>query len=250
MHPPEVKAAALELVAQGLNDCEISRRLGVPRRTILDWRRPTYVPKSDRETCPRCWRWTPAIRFTDDDYAEFLAMYLGDGCISEHPRTARLRIALDARYPHIIADGHALLERCFPKNPVDEVAAHGGSCIHLSVYSSHLPCVLPQHGRGRKHDRQIVLEPWQRRIVEKSPWPFLRGFIRTDGCVFVNRTGRYEYLSYDFANKSNDIVALFSSACDLVGVRYRPTQWNGCWHVRINRRESVTLMLEHVGLKE
>jgi hypothetical protein len=28
MRPPEVKAAALELVAQGLNDCEISRRLG------------------------------------------------------------------------------------------------------------------------------------------------------------------------------------------------------------------------------
>jgi hypothetical protein len=28
MHPPEVKARALELVAQGVNDCEISRRIG------------------------------------------------------------------------------------------------------------------------------------------------------------------------------------------------------------------------------
>jgi hypothetical protein len=38
-------APRLALVEQGLNDCEISRRLGFPRRTILDWRRPTYVPR-------------------------------------------------------------------------------------------------------------------------------------------------------------------------------------------------------------
>jgi hypothetical protein len=45
MHPPHVRAAALALIEQGLNDCEVSRRLGIPRRTILDWRRPTYVPR-------------------------------------------------------------------------------------------------------------------------------------------------------------------------------------------------------------
>lgn len=43
MHPPHVRAAALALVDQGLNDCEISRRLGIPRGTIRDWRRPTYA---------------------------------------------------------------------------------------------------------------------------------------------------------------------------------------------------------------
>jgi hypothetical protein len=45
MYPPEVRAKALELVAAGLNDCEIARRLGILRRTILDWRRPTYVSR-------------------------------------------------------------------------------------------------------------------------------------------------------------------------------------------------------------
>jgi hypothetical protein len=31
MHPPEVRAQALALVEAGLNDCQISRRLGIPR---------------------------------------------------------------------------------------------------------------------------------------------------------------------------------------------------------------------------
>ena len=82
MHRPEVRAAALDLIAQGLNDCEVSRRLGVPRRTILDWRRPSYVRRTNAEVCPRCWRPAKPMRFTAEDYSELLAMYLGDGCIS------------------------------------------------------------------------------------------------------------------------------------------------------------------------
>src|SRR4051794_22870142 len=99
MHPPEIRAEALALVERGLNDCEISRRLGVPRRTILDWRRPTYVPKTPSATCPRCWQAGKGMQFTAEDYAELLGLYLGDGCISEGPRTQRLRLYLDAKYP-------------------------------------------------------------------------------------------------------------------------------------------------------
>ncbi len=46
MHPLHVRAEALALIEQGLNDCEVSRRIGIPRRTILDWRRPTYIPRN------------------------------------------------------------------------------------------------------------------------------------------------------------------------------------------------------------
>ena len=82
MHPPHVKQAALDLIAAGLNDCEVSRRLGVPRRTIMDWRRPTYQSRNDYavETCPRCWRAAKPMRFSEQDYAELLGIYLGDGC--------------------------------------------------------------------------------------------------------------------------------------------------------------------------
>jgi len=192
-------------------------------------------------------------RFSDADYAELLAMYLGDGCVSDHPRTQRLRIVLDRKYPQIIADTRGLLERCFPSNRVEAIGAPG--CIHVAIYSSHLGCLFPQHGPGPKHARPIVLEGWQEERVRLAPWPFIRGCIRTDGCCFINRTDihrpkPYEYLSYQFSNKSEDIVGLFVRACEQVGVHTRANRGpRGHWAVRINRRASVALMLAEVGTK-
>jgi Homeodomain-like domain len=265
MHPPEVQAAALELVAQGVNDCEISRRLGIPRRTILDWRRPTYVPRNPeipRGTCPRCWRTAKPVRFTSEDYSELLGLYLGDGCISKGPRTQRLRIHLDTKYPKMNREIGALLERCFPENTVGKVApgpsgwSERSDCLLVfSVYSNHLSCLFPQHGPGRKHERRIELERWQTELVALAPWGLIRGLIRSDGCAFINRTDvhrakPYEYLSYDFSNKSKDIIDLFVDACDRVSVFTRVTHGKtGRWSVRIDRRDSVALMVQHVGLK-
>jgi hypothetical protein len=121
----------------------------------------------------------------------------------------------------------------------------------VSVYSSHLGCLIPQHGSGPKHLRSIELEPWQTEALAAAPWPFIRACIRTDGCVFVNRTGPYSYLSYDFTNMSEEIVSLFVGCCDRVGVetRVRQDARQGIWRVRINRRASVARMAAHVGVK-
>jgi Homeodomain-like domain/LAGLIDADG-like domain len=246
MHPNAVRQEALELIATGLNDCEVARVLGLPRTTVRDWRRPTYEAKTASVICPRCWRAVRRrITFTDADYAELLGLYLGDGHIVRTGRSDRLRVFLDARYVEIVSDLRALLTRCFPGSGVGLGRSAKGTTAIVSLYCTHLACLFPQHGPGRKHDRRIELEGWQRAIVERQPWPFLRGLIRSDGCVFVNRTGRYEYVSYDFTNHSADILRLFADACDLVGVEYRAYRKR----VRIYRRGSVALMLEHVGLK-
>jgi hypothetical protein len=180
------------------------------------------------------------------DYAEILGLYLGDGHILRVGRSHRLRISLDARYPVIVEDAHALLGRVFPRNAVGEAVRDGGSCRVVSVNHRHLPCLFPQHRAGtRKHERPIVLEPWQSAAVNAAPWRFLRGCVRSDGCVFVNRTGRYEYVSYDFSNRSADILDLFAWACGLVGVELRRYEHR----IRIYRRGSVALMLDHVGTK-
>jgi hypothetical protein len=121
--------------------------------------------------------------------------------------------------------------------------------VVVSLYSSHLYCVFPQAAEGKKHERRILLEPWQQSVVERAPWGLIRGLIRSDGCSFVNRTGPYKYLSYDLSNKSSDIIELFTMACSLVGVEYRVTCWRGKFSVRINRRKRVCLMLAEVGVK-
>src|SRR3954470_12049401 len=60
LHTETARQAALALIAAGINDCEIARRLGLPRTTIRDWRRPPYVAKA-REACLRCWGLTRPV---------------------------------------------------------------------------------------------------------------------------------------------------------------------------------------------
>jgi hypothetical protein len=249
MHPPEVKQAALALIAAGHHDCEVSRRTGIPRRTIGEWRHPRYQPQA-RDICPRCWCPVAPMRFDSADYAALLALYLGDGWISTGPRTDRLRIVMDDRYPGLIERVRALVDGCFVGNRVAVVPGSRGKCSVVSVYSRHLTCLFPQHGPGKKHTRPIALEHWQEAHVSRAPWAFLRGCIWSDGCVFINRTGRYRYESYHFSNRSKAIAGLFFETAKSLGMRPRlSSEARGLHHVRLNRREDVALMLAQVGRK-
>ena len=245
MHPVQLRETALRLVEQGVNDCEIARRLDIPRTTVRDWRKPRYVPRAPRAICPRCWRRASQMVFSDEDYAELLGLYLGDGHITPMARTERLRISLDAKYPVMNAEIEALLRRCFPGNRVGRMVVDDGSCVVIFVYNGHLSCLFPQAGPGRKHERSVALEEWQIDRLLAAPWAFLRGCIRSDGCAFINRTGPYEYLSYAFTNLSGDIRNMFVAACLFLDLDVRPGRKN----IRINRRASVARLLEHVGVK-
>lgn len=248
MYSSSTPEYALALLDHGFNDCEVARKLNVPRSTVRCWRvRREQSSVASWPTCPRCWRRASRpVRFTDTDYSELLGLYLGDGHIARAGRTHRLRLFLDSSYPGIIEDARRLIGRCFAANDVGLVHADDGATTILSLYCSHLICLFPQHGPGKKHERPIRLEPWQRRRIEAAPWAFLRGCIRSDGCVFINRTGPYSYLSYDFSNRSTEILALFASTCELAGVACRVYPKR----VRICQRKSVELLVANVGVKQ
>jgi len=95
------------------------------------------------------------------------------------------------------------------------------------------------------HLRSLALESWQAELVAAAPWRFIRGCIRSDGCVFINRTGPYEYLSYGCANYSQDLLELLESTCLSVGLRPR----RSTRAIRLNRRVDVARLLEYVGRK-
>jgi hypothetical protein len=245
LRPLETRDEALRLVATGLNDCEIARRLDLPRTTVRDWRKPRYVPRRSMSSrCPLCGDRSRPIALAAEPYAELFGLYLGDGHITDFARTQRIRLFLDARYPTIVDDAEHLIRTMLPGNRVGRMAAEEGRMAVVWSYSSHLSCLFPQHGDGKKHDRPIVLEPWQRELVAAAPWALLRGLIRSDGCVFVNRTGRYEYLSYEFANLSSDILDLCEETSHGVGLR--PRRYARA--LRFYRRDCVAL-LHHVGTK-
>jgi hypothetical protein len=99
---------------------------------------------------------------------------------------------------------------------------YGERCVEVSSYWKHWPCYFPQHGPGPKHQREIVLSGWQRRIVDQHVEPFLRGLIHSDGTriVTTERKGRYVRRAprYGFSNRSEDILGMFRGACELAGV--------------------------------
>ena len=184
-------------------------------------------------------------------YAYLFGMYLGDGSVSRHARGVfRLRIYLDHSYPAIVRECADAMAATLPHNriAVDRLTKQGVD--EVSSYSKHWPCLLPQHGSGMKHTREIRLADWQREIVDRHPWRFLRGLIHSDGCRFTNPVRHpkktYRYPRYTFTNHSDDIRRLFCEACDAVGVEWR--QMNR-WNISVARRDSVALMDRFIGPK-
>jgi hypothetical protein len=182
-------------------------------------------------------------------YVYLLGVYLGDGCVTTLKHgNATLRVYCDTAYPGIVESIAGAIEAVRGREPW--LGLHGDNCRVLASYWRHWPCLFPQHGPGRKHTRPIRLAPWQRALIERDPRPMLRGLIETDGWRGLNRVfvkGRwYEYPRYQFSNRSDDIRGIFTWACDLIGVEWRP--WTR-WHISVARRDSVALLDEFIGPK-
>ena len=205
-------------MSDGYTASEIARLTGIPRSTIRDWRNgrlPTYPTE---HSC------LPAhIAALDErSYAYLLAMYLGDGCISSCARTTRLRVTLDAAYPGIVGECAAAIGAVVPGKRASVWQRRDAQCVDVSTYWNHWPCLLPQHGAGPKHRRRIELVDWQQEIVGRHTRAFLRGLIHSDGAriVATERKGAYVRRAprYCFSNRSEDILALFRTACEALDI--------------------------------
>jgi hypothetical protein len=247
MRTPEEVRLVGSLVAAGLNDCEITRRTGIPRLTVKDWRRGLR-PNFDRYAL-----WPPGSEPTLDDSAEpaysyVLGMYLGDGDLSRLSRAYRLRITLDGIYPAIVAECKAALEAVIPNRV--SVQPTSSRAVFVSAYSNGWPHLLPQHGPGPKHLRHIDLADWQRRITHRYPEALIRGLIHSDGCRNINTVRHpdktYAYPRYQFSNRSDDIRAIFCEHLDLLGIPWRRMNR---WNISVARREGVARLDEFVGPK-
>jgi hypothetical protein len=100
-HPVDVVTQSLELAGHGLSTSEVARRVGVPRATVRDWLagRVTARYEAGGTACTTC-RGVHDLDALSAAYVYLLGVYLGDGCLSAHPRGVfKLRISLDARYP-------------------------------------------------------------------------------------------------------------------------------------------------------
>jgi hypothetical protein len=247
MRAPDEVDLVLGLVAAGLTDTEIAHRTGVPRRTVLDWRRGR-IPRASISPCT----FAEHLPLPEPQYAYLLGLYLGDGCLSatHRPGVWRLRIFADSRYPGIVEECAAAMQAVFPRQRANRLERRVSRCIEISMYSAHWLCLFPQHGPGRKHHRAIELATWQLQIVQQTREQLLRGLIHSDGCRIVaheRQAGRErDAPRYSFSNRSEDIKRLFCESCDALGIRWtRPSDRE----IAIYRLESVARMDQFVGPK-
>ncbi|MDX3729055.1 helix-turn-helix domain-containing protein [Streptomyces caniscabiei] len=246
MYDVGTRKLALALVGQGRSLNSVSRETGISRAAIRSWQQRL-------EPLPRMAPCDPGPPADDGAYAYLLGLYLGDGCISAHPRSGYyLRIACADAWPGLMRQCREAIAKVRPGVGVYSLQKEGYSMV--TSYSRHWPLLFPQHGPGKKHERPIVLVPWQRAIVDTHPWEFIRGLIHSDGCRITNWTTRvvggerkrYEYPRYFFTNVSGDILRLFTATLDQVGVDWKLANAR---NVSIARKASVALMDTHVGPK-
>ncbi|PJM94610.1 helix-turn-helix domain-containing protein [Streptomyces sp. CB01373] len=257
MYDVSTRKRALSLVHQGRSLNSVSRETGVSRATIRAWQtRAEPLHRNRAMSCPRC-RDAPWEPEEITAYTYLLGLYLGDGCVSSLRRGVHfLRITCADAWPGLIEACAEAMQRVRPDNKVFRVQRQG--CQNVTCYSKHWPCLFPQHGPGKKHERRITLEPWQQEMVDTHPWEFVRGLIHSDGCRITNWTTRlvggerkrYEYPRYFFTNTSADIVRLFTDTLDKVRVEWKPLhQSRAAVTISVARKASVALMDAHVGPK-
>ena len=245
-HPTDVVARSLQLAGNGLSASEVARQVGVPRATVRDWL-DGRLPRGyghDRTGCGAC----GGLHDLDDlpaSYVYLLGMYLGDGCLSAHPRGVyKLRISLDARYPGIAEECEQAIRTVMPRNRIGRVGY--GTWDELYSYSKSWACLFPQHGAGRKHERQIALVDWQKRLVARWPALLLRGLIQSDGCRFQNTGRGWSHPRYSFANSSEDIKRIFCEACNLMGLHWTRS---GAKTIYVSRKADVATLDRFIGPK-
>lgn len=150
-----------KLFDAGLNNCEVARETGIPLSTVRGWRhrRTERSRTAPADGCTKCGgRKHDFGALPSAAYAYLLGQYLGDGSITRTGRSMDLRIFCCDDYPEIMDEAARAIVAVLPGTKVGRVQRVG--CTTVRSYSRQWPCLLPQHGPGRKHDREIRLTDW------------------------------------------------------------------------------------------
>lgn len=239
------------MINAGVPFGEVCRIIGLPRGTVAHWfhgerarRWSAHPPEPSR--CPRC-RPKPEFPNDQESYAYLLGLYLGDGHLVTTAKVPVLRISCTATWPGLITECETAMLAVLAKK-VQRVRQTG--CVNVQSYSNHWPCLLPQHGPGRKHERPIQLTDWQQPVIDDHPGRFLRGLFHSDGCRVTNKVTRagktYCYPRYMFSNESRDIMELCQRSLDRLGLRWRMCRRN---LLSVARRDDVAQLDQYVGPK-
>jgi hypothetical protein len=248
MYTQERRLQALDLLGQGASLSAVSVATGVSRAALRAWRDHGVDPR----TAGTCWVCAGSGPADPAGYAGLLGYYLGDGCLSPSRSVYALRVSCDQAYPGIVEDVARAIQSVRAGARVQRVSAPG--VVVVQSYWKHWPCLFPQHGPGRKHERELGMAAWQWVVVEAHPADFLRGLFHSDGCRVNNWARRpvagepktYRYPRWQFTNVSEEILGWCGDALDPVDVPWRRSNAKT---LSVSTRAGVARLDELVGPK-
>jgi hypothetical protein len=249
MRPADDVRRAKALVEAGVPVLRAARELGIPRSTVKTWKERGFdavlegpMRRAQSSACDAVER----AQRDPSAYAYLFGQYLGDGSIQYGKNgVAKLRVFGFSGYPGIIGRVVATTRAIVPGR-VSAYKSKRARLVIVTTYWQHLPCLFPQHGPGRKHERSIELTDWQDEIVVAHPKRFLRGLIESDGCRSVNWVNGTNYPRYMFANVSDDIRGLCTRTLDQLGVHWTTANTR---NIAVSRRADVAYLDTFIGPK-
>lgn len=250
MRTPEEISKIRECWHNQVNQSEASRLLNISRATIRDY----YNRFSNGELLETKPVSLLEILLLDQSkqeaYAYLLGLYLGDGHITKTKslkngnEVYKFRIFQDAKYVNLIQLCIDKMKKVFE---TEVNVCNKTGCKEIICYKNNMTEIFPQHGPGKKHEREIVLRNWQKDIVRKYPKEFLKGLIHSDGCRYDIKQDEYEYVRYEISNLSQDILGYFDWACSLIDV---DTRRHSCGKASVLRtKKDVDMFESFIGPK-
>jgi DNA-binding transcriptional regulator WhiA len=168
-------------------------------------------------------------KFTPSTKLAFLiGLVLGDGNISIFPRTERLTISLNTKYPSLVFYTQSLLKEFFKKAPTIHKQGNG---IRLWIYQKHISKRLGI-ASGNKNQTTIRIPRW---ILQSNDYQisFLKGLFEAEGSLSIHHP-TYTY-NFQFANRNPSLLRCVGTLLKKLGL-HPEHRLNA---VRLRRRSEV-----------
>ena len=251
MRTKEEVALVHGLVAEGLNDCEIS----APNRdSPAD--SPRLAARTDpsdnvsvqaNTSCNQCGHEaTSSSGLPIPEYTYLLGMYLGDGCISRAPKG----VLAPAHFPRHEVRWH-LIDECvrsmggvMPDKPVNVRRTRPGvNCASSQFSFEGVAMPVPSTRPGNEAQAQHRAQPVAAGPHRQDPRPLIAGLIHSDGCRVINPSMGHTLPALHVSNnESADIRRIFCDACDQLGIPWRqPKKRNDLHRSPRGRRDARQL---------
>lgn len=138
----------------------------------------------------------PKPLFLDSDLSQLIGLVIGDGHIQAFPRTEKLSVTLDTKYPNLIENTALLFKKVFNKEP-KILKQLNTNCVQVYIYQKYISERIGVPTGNKKHiKRHIPNWIWNERDYLIA---CLKGLFEAEGSLSIHLpTSTYNFAFSNF----------------------------------------------------